>query len=389
MKYVVVGNYGAQNLGDEMILEGMIEMLKKADSSAEICVLKGNEKFPAGIKSGIKWIFGGNKNTKEKVKDCDYFVLGGGGLFGSISQYANVIWGLQASYAYRNKKPVLMLGQSVGKIKNRYIKKLVKNLFNKADLISVRDLKSKENLKEIGVTKKIVVVPDLAFKRPEGLPTKKCERAEGANSMDDNPQNSNSYDEKQMHLHGIDDSSVPSKDIIIALRQMKGLPQSFKIQIARFVEWLKQEEKLNVKFVNFQTGKVDNDEKLHEEIKGMIGDSTIEIISPKSTEEAMNLFENASFSLCMRLHSIITAMLTNTPFVAINYAEKVENLMDYMGSKENLLEMENVSFETLKNLYNKTTKEFARSTRSYLKVGNPSGRLEEFISLYLRKLQKK
>lgn len=354
MKYVVVGNYGAQNLGDEMILEGMIEMLKKADNAAEICVLKGNEKFPAGIKSGIKWIFGGNKNTKEKVKNCDYFILGGGGLFGSLSQYANVIWGLQAMYAYRNKKPVLMLGQSVGKIKNKYIQKFVRNLFNKSDLISVRDEKSKENLREIGVTKKIVVVPDLAFARGND-------------------------DDKQMALNGIDEDSVPSKDVIISLRQMKDLPQSFKIQIARFVEWLKEEEKMNVKFVNFQAGPVDNDEILHEEIKKMIGDNSIENISPESTHEVIRLFKNANFAVCMRLHSIITAMQSHTPFVAINYSEKVRNLMDYMGSKENLLEMENVSFEALKNLYNKKIKTSKKDS---------SEKIEEFISLYLQKLQK-
>jgi len=354
MKYVVVGNYGAQNLGDEMILEGMIEMLKKADNTAEICVLKGDEKFPAGIKSGIKWIFGGNKNTKEKVKNCDYFILGGGGLFGSLSKYANIIWGLQASYAYRNKKPVLMLGQSVGKIKNKYIQKFVKNLFNKSDLISVRDEKSKENLREIGVTKKIVVVPDLAFYR--------------ANN-----------DDKQMALNGIDGDSVPSKDVIISLRQIKDLPQSFKIQIARFVSWLKEEEKMNVKFVNFQTGPVDNDEILHDEIKSLVGDNSLENISPKSTQEVIRLFKNANFAVCMRLHSIITAMQAHTPFVAINYSEKVRNLMDYMGSKENLLDMENVSFETLKNLYNKKIKTSKK---------NSSEKIEEFISLYLQKLQK-
>ena len=354
MKYVIVGNYGAQNLGDEMILEGLLEMLKKADNSADICVLKGNEKFPAGIKSGIKWIFGGNKNTKEKVKNCDYFILGGGGLFGSLSQYANIIWGLQAMYAYQNKKPVLMLGQSVGKIKNKYVQKFVKNLFNKSDLISVRDEKSKENLREIGVTKKIVVVPDLAFAREN--------KAE---------------------------NQMPSKDVIIALRQMKDLSQSFKIQIARFVRWLKEEEKMNVKFVNFQTGPVDNDEILHDEIKKMIGDDSIENLSPQSTQEVIRLFKNANFAICMRLHSIITAMQAHTPFVAINYSEKVRNLMDYMGAKENLLEMQNVSFETLKNFYKKTAgSEETKQKLQHLKQ-NSFRKIEEFIALYLQKLPKK
>ncbi|MFA6305914.1 MAG: polysaccharide pyruvyl transferase family protein [Candidatus Gracilibacteria bacterium] len=362
MKYVVTGNYGAKNLGDEMILQGMIEMLKKADASAEIDVLEGDEKFPAGFSSTAKWIFGGGKSTKEKVKNCDYFILGGGGLFGGLSQYANIIWWSQAMHAYRYKKPVLMLGQSVGKIKNKYIRKLVKNIFNKSELISVRDTKSKENLKEMGVTKKIVIVPDLAFA---------SEKHGGG---------------QQLSLSGMEADFVPSKDVIISLRQMKNLSESFKIQIARFVQWLTEEEKMNVKFVNFQTGKVDNDEILHDEIKKIIGDNSTEIISPKSTQEAIKLFENAHFALCMRLHSIITAMQTNTPFTAINYAEKIENFMDYMGAKENLLDIKNLSFESLKNLYKKT--ENTKEKLKHLKK-NSKEKIEEFISLYLRKFPKK
>jgi len=51
-----------------------------------------------------------------------------------------------------------------------------------------------------------------------------------------------------------------------------------------------------------------------------------------------------------------------------------------MGSKENLLEIKNVSFEKLKNLYNKKIK---------VSKKNSSEKIEEFISLYLRKLPKK
>jgi polysaccharide pyruvyl transferase WcaK-like protein len=74
MKIVICGNYGAENLGDELILEGMLETLRAVSPDAEITVMSGNPKetkwlykarygmeavakFPSGIRSFLKSIF--------------------------------------------------------------------------------------------------------------------------------------------------------------------------------------------------------------------------------------------------------------------------------------------------------------------------------------------
>ncbi len=92
MKFTICGNYGAGNLGDEMILSGLISFLKETYNEIEITVLSGDpkktatkdihsvEKFPAGIKSLLKFPFSKSK-TKEEFSSSDYFILGGGGLF--------------------------------------------------------------------------------------------------------------------------------------------------------------------------------------------------------------------------------------------------------------------------------------------------------------------
>ncbi|MBD3360226.1 polysaccharide pyruvyl transferase CsaB, partial [Candidatus Peregrinibacteria bacterium] len=42
MKIVIAGNYGAGNLGDEMILEGMIKIIKSSSPDSEITALSAS-----------------------------------------------------------------------------------------------------------------------------------------------------------------------------------------------------------------------------------------------------------------------------------------------------------------------------------------------------------
>jgi len=64
MKIVIAGNYGANNLGDEMILEGLLKLLNDVVPDAKITVLSSEPKdtkkrhkvkslnlFPAGFRS--------------------------------------------------------------------------------------------------------------------------------------------------------------------------------------------------------------------------------------------------------------------------------------------------------------------------------------------------
>lgn len=345
MKIVIVGNYGAKNLGDEMILEGLLETLRKnalnslPTADAEITVLSANPaetrarysnyninselKSPAGVRSFLKYIFTFKNPTKKALKDCDYFILGGGGLFGSLSFQANLIWTIQAKMAYRLKKPVIMLGQSIGAIKWAIIRWLVKGIFQKAAFISVRDRDSREVLRQMGVTKQITVAPDLAFAVPLA--------------------------QKKTH-HTVSDK----KTAIIALRQMKNLPKNFHKNIAEFLNWLVAKQKYRLKFINFQEG-MEGDGQLHEQIIKLMDDHSkaeyIEQKNLKGTGDLLKIFQKADFVLGMRLHSIISAIKADTPFIAINYASKVENLLKDRKLSAFCLNLNELTCEELKQQY--------------------------------------
>ncbi len=317
MKIVVAGNYGAQNLGDEMILEGLLAVLGNAAPNAEITVLSGNPeetrtkyniealpKFPSGIRSWISSI-GKRSATEEAVKECDYFILGGGGLFGGPEMRGNFVWASQIKKAYQYKKPVLMLGQSVGKPRNFIEKRLIKDVFRDAKFISVREENSKNVLENLGIRKTIRVHPDFAFKTQVA---KKLEE----------------------------------KNILVALRQTPEITKKFKAEVAAFLDSL-IEKKWKVNFLNFQEGE-GSDQPLHDAIKGMM--------KHKNSTNTLNSLEEdkSSFILAMRLHSLIYALKKGVPHLTISYASKVKALLDYVYDK-NYIEQGEVTADLLKQKF--------------------------------------
>jgi polysaccharide pyruvyl transferase CsaB len=328
MKVVIAGNYGAGNIGDEMILQGLLNLLKKSDPSAEITVLSGNPSqttkkhkvaasplFPSGIRSFLKSLFSKISKTKKLVKECDYFILGGGGLFGSLTLKANIIWGIQAFMAYRMNKPVLMYGQSIGELKGWFRKWIVKKVFNSASLIVVRDTASKSRLKVLSIKQKIHVIPDLAFNIP--FKRKKSKRK---------PQ------------------------LILALRQNPQINPKFIKIISEFLNWVINKHNWKIKIINFQNPpSPDADKIIHQKIiKNKKNISTFEY---KNSKQLLNEFSKSSLVLGMRLHSIISAIITKTPFIAIAYAPKVEALLKDEKMEKYMLKLNEITLPKLKSLF--------------------------------------
>ncbi len=335
MKIVICGNYGAGNLGDELILEGLLETLKVVSPDAEIIIMSGNpketkwvykprygiesvEKFPSGLRSFLKSIFH-NSPTKEAVTNCDYFILGGGGLFNNLNWHASIIWAMQARQALKKNKPIIIYGQSVGPLSDmgRFF---VRRIFSKAHLIGVRDEDSAIELKNLGITKEILVTPDLAFRVPVPSIT--------TNIPDTTP------------------------TVIISLRQLGSMTENSIKEFSQFCNWLIEERKCRLKFMEFQQG-TKGDRILHQKVIAQINqrDKVININPAINSEALFNHFQKASFVFAMRMHAIICAMKTCKPFLAISYSKKIDSLVKDSNLENHLIQHDNIEFNQLKNFF--------------------------------------
>lgn len=337
MKIVVAGNYGAGNLGDELILEGMIKTLRRIDPQVDLTVLSADPhatkgkfeihsayKFPAGIRSFLAGFTNERfMKTSRTVKECDFFVLGGGGLFDPSSKRGVVVWAIQGLLALWYKKPIIMYGQNLPKIDKGLTKKIVKYLFNKSVFIALRDKESIANLKEIlgtaagttGAVNKIHKIPDLIFKsQPRHLEPK-------------------------------------TESVVLALREAPSVTNEHLRKIAKFINFIQDQRKnLTVELVPFEKN---TDEKLISFMLDLLAEKD-RINIHEYTEDRVKiekLFSSAKLVIGMRLHSVLMAINVGTPFIALGYNQKVKNILSSLNLSDFSMGMDEIDLEKIRKMF--------------------------------------
>ncbi len=309
-KVLIVGNYGAGNIGDEAILQSLINLCKQ--NSLSPTVISANPKetnrlhnVPAvpPIPCGIRSFFSGTLNqTKRAYLESDAVILGGGGLFTDERWRAPFIWGVHAFASKLSKKPLYCLGQSVGPLKSKHSRKIALHTFSHAQEICVRDHKSYELLLEIGIpSEKIQIASDLALLLP---------------------QQKSSYDCK--------------KKIIVSLRHWNKKEKSILSHLAEVLPNFAHEIAL------LPMG--DNDLDLLLELKHKLN-IPAEVLRPNNPSELLNALNNCSLTIGMRLHSLILSSVQGIPCVGLSYSDKVASFCTEAG-----IEHEEIEDLTVQNL---------------------------------------
>ena len=286
-KTLLIGNFGARNIGDELILLFAVEKNKNvvvmtADPrfSQEFCGSRFEtiSPFPSGIRSLIRFIFQKKKSCHLKI---DRVVFPGGGLF-AIKTKADFIWWCQFQWAKKLFPKALFILEYQGVDSKEYFlhKFFIKSVFSKADKITVRDQPSVDFLKLVGI-KNIKMVGDRVEMQLE---------------------------KKKRHR----DDFKKNRIVLIHIKKL--------VSVAKWKKVLKHiPENYNMVFVCFDS------EDARFVPKGFKG----EVFYPHTKKETYDLFENASMAIGQRLHFLILAEYfcgnENIFVLGKPYAEKVEN----------------------------------------------------------------
>jgi len=307
MKIIICGNYGAGNLGDELILKGILKMLNEKLSKhiAEITVLSASpkltkklhgvdavKKIPAGFRSFIKGILTLSFfRTLSVIKKCDLFILGGGSLFDDTFPRASFIWGIQVLAAYIYKKPVYIFANGFGPL-NTLTGKLITHLVcDYAKFISVRDEASVELLRELGIRKKITVAADPVFM----------------------------LEKKDLCGHKQNGQKSNHKYIIFVLRNENSSIQTF----SKIFDIIYKKYGFHIYLIPFTK----QDENIFAQNKLL--DKKFVHTVPYSLNfcAVYNLFKKAEMIVSARLHPIILSIIAVRPFIAISKFDKIKNLL--------------------------------------------------------------
>lgn len=199
----------------------------------------------------------------------------------------------------------MLFAQGIGPIRGWFSRRLIRLVCRQADLITVRDDGSLDDLKSMGfASDSIHVTSDAVFSLPEGR------KEEGV---------------RLLEKMGVD----PSRPVVgFALRHWKG-EKRFIREFARTADRLKEQFQAQIVFVPLQ---FPADGELSAQVaETMENRQDVFILDQKfSTQEYQDLISSFHLLIGMRLHALVFAAINDVPFMAISYDPKVDRFVDGM-----------------------------------------------------------
>lgn len=284
----VIGYYGSHNLGDELILESTISLIREAHPDANIRALTYSIKETEG-RHGV---VGVSRNDFSAILSalnwCDWLVGGGGSMLQNVTSNRSLIYYLfLLKVGKLLKKRIVLLGNGVGPIRHSFYRGLTDGVLKHVSRIVLRDPESYAYLKGRGMSN-IALGADLAF---------------------------NLKAEPQRH-------QGQSKRLILNLRPWQNAlaPQEW---VPQFIDhW--QRLGYTIQLLPMQSTK---DDVL---LKAFQSES-VPCLEPHTAGELLAALSEADLVIGMRLHTLILSAIAGTPFVAIGYDPKVMSFVKESG----------------------------------------------------------
>ncbi|RPK08914.1 hypothetical protein FH5_04715 [Priestia endophytica] len=328
MRVGIIGNYGHDNNGDEAILSGILTQLNTLGiRKGEIVIFSNNpsntesryniKAVPLLHKKGnfILSVLHTVKQSFKIMKELDLLIIGGGGLLMDMYKRDAPLYSTLGLLGYYAKCRVVIYGVGAGPITTKAGKFFIKTLANKADSISVRDVKSKELLKDIGIRKEIDIIGDPAFAIE---PVRKRSKT---NELKKVAVTAVPYFSKQYW---------PQRDDSKYEAYVKGM--------ARNLDELIEKKGATVTF--FST-KYPQDVEVTREIYDMMTYKQFVRLKDENLhpDEIVKLCAEQDLIIGTRLHSLILSVVASTPVLGVGYHHKVEHFLQALGKEEHFVEI--------------------------------------------------
>lgn len=362
-RILITGSYGQGNTGDEAILTAILDQLRRRMPDARLVVIAGNTDT-IRRQFGVETVWWGDwAGIAQAVRQSDMVIQGGGGIFFDYSGFH--AWDLfengapdLAHYggfsllANLYRKPFMVYGAGVGPLLTDAGREMVKTAHSLADRITVRDVESKSSLEELGIeSNRIEVTADPAFSmRPadEG-------RAR-----------------EILSEHGID-CSRPVIAVTARPWDYEITQSDWERSLAGAISELAHSKQAQILLVPFHKG---YDDGPLSRIRERLTTGEIFVLGNQyAPNEIAGVIGACDLLIGMRLHSILFAILTATPAVALAYDPKVRSLARRIGHEEICVDLADLS--RLKVVIDNVWETREALSRDFAKAGVEMGLLSE------------
>ncbi|PIQ76603.1 hypothetical protein COU78_02755 [Candidatus Peregrinibacteria bacterium CG10_big_fil_rev_8_21_14_0_10_49_24] len=163
MTYLLIGNYGVSNLGDEALRDYFLRSFPEIEwQVVSACPTVGElHRLPAGLRSffSFRWI-----PTLRALYRSDGVVLGGGSLFTDIeSPKACFLWWIHTAAARLFRKKIILAFQGIGPFHTLRGKMFARRAVRSANFLSVRDTLSLQRAKSFSPRTSVIESFDPIF----------------------------------------------------------------------------------------------------------------------------------------------------------------------------------------------------------------------------------
>lgn len=334
-KALVLGYFGARNLGDEMMLYCLSRWFQRqgiavavlADDPFEVPEthnLRATRNVPLlaewGLPAGVSaWLGGSAWKVLRAVRESDVVVAGGGDSIRDDRGYRQFLYATEKLLlALLLKKKIALLNVGVAQVKTRIGRRILGYILRHSSMTVVRDDSSLALCRSLGATN-LYRANDIAYCLP---------RLFGVAS----------------HLH---DSSIQfdrssellQPYLLVCLRSGSNVYRQYELSefrlqnLAKALDSVSASYGLRIVFMPFQGLEQADDNEVHRSICDRMGHSERAEILPWSSNlrEAVAWIARARCVIAMRLHAAVLAAASQRPCIVMPYDKKVSEFQQSSG----------------------------------------------------------
>ena len=325
---LISGYYGFKNSGDDALLKAIIEDIKRYKESPNIVVLSANPKETKEMYH-VKAINRLNViQILKHMKKAEMLISGGGTLIQdrtstkSLWYYLTVI-----KAALRKNLKVMLYSNGIGPLERKSNIKKTKKILDKVDLITLRDERSLDTLKAIGVENKNIIVT-----------------ADPALELD--------ISDKERGRKILDELGVPKdrKLLGVSIRRWRDNGSEFEDNIAWVCDYAYETYGYHTVLLPMQTSK---DMTVLQNVKRSMKHEATLIDRRIDVADTMSIMKNFDVCIGMRLHTLIYAVINAIPLIGLVYDPKISSFMEYTNQTR-YLSLDNAQAENIIEILDET-----------------------------------
>ncbi len=302
-KIVISGYYGFANAGDEAMLTAIIKALRSREATAELTVISGHPEATAA-RHKVNSIHRFNPLAIiTALQKSDLLISGGGSLLQDVTSRKSLLYYLSvlALGKWCGKK-VMLFAQGIGPIRSCLLRRLTRFVCSSADLITVRDTDSLQELRRIGIPgEKVVLTADAVLTLPQAEITQGREL---------------------LRQFGV---PADKRLIAVSVRKWQDGGNYLKV-LAEAADGLIEKYDAHVVLLPLQ---YPVDIGVCRKVRQYIshGEACTVLDAACDTEQFLSLIGNFSLLIGMRLHALIFASVMRIPFVGVSYDPKIDGFI--------------------------------------------------------------